>query len=424
MIPGLLLIYRHPLAPGAATIMEHVNAFSRYSRFPIWTVNTEFGFPAELGRLQFRVILLHYSLFGAQRYMLDERFLNYLETSQSSYKAAMFQDEHHRCGQRFEFIKHYNLDSVYTLIEPEQFGAVYRKYTHVPQLVYNLPGYVSEDLIAAAGKYSKPDPERRIDVGYRGRRLLYYMGRGSQEKAEIGIEFKKRAQGLGLKLDIEVDERRRQYGKDWHTFLGDCRAFLGVEAGVSIFDTEDKVLPAYERLIGKNPKITFEELSRLCLAPWEDNIYYRTISPRHFEAAAFRTCQILYEGKYSGILQPMVHYIPLKKDWSNFEEAIRRLRDDDLRHELTENAYRDLIASGRYSYKHFIREFDDRLEQAGVELSVPAEEVTYIKDLLESDLPRRRLWSSINNIRTTPFPGRSKIYRLVKSVSKPGRVES
>jgi len=70
------------------------------------------------------------------------------------------------------------------------------------------------------------------------------------------------------------------------------------------------------------------------------------MSPRVFEAAAVRSCQILFEGRYSGILEPMVHYIPLKKDFSNFEEVLRRYRDESIRRELTENAHRDLIASG------------------------------------------------------------------------------
>ena len=31
----------------------------------------------------------------------------------------------------------------------------------------------------------------------------------------------------------------------------------------------------------------------------------------------------------------MVHYIPLKKDFSNFDEVIERFRDKDVRKELT-----------------------------------------------------------------------------------------
>ena len=46
----------------------------------------------------------------------------------------------------------------------------------------------------------------------------------------------------------------------------------------------------------------------------------------------------------------MVHYIPLRKDFSNLDEVLDRLSDVDVRDELTENAHRDLIASGEWSY--------------------------------------------------------------------------
>jgi hypothetical protein len=126
----------------------------------------------------------------------------------------------------------------------------------------------------------------------------------------------------------------------------------------------------YERLIAERPSLSFGELSELLLDAWEDNIYYRTVSPRHFEAAALRVCQILFEGAYSGILRPLVHYIPLKKDFSNVDEVLRQFRDPDLRRSLTENAHRDLIASGEYSYAKFVEGFDAELVAAGLELGV------------------------------------------------------
>jgi hypothetical protein len=62
----------------------------------------------------------------------------------------------------------------------------------------------------------------------------------------------------------------------------------------------------------------------------------------------------------------MEHYIPLNKDHSNFDEVLERFRDPDTRRELTENAYRDLIASGEHSYERFIARFDRELTEAGI----------------------------------------------------------
>ena len=90
------------------------------------------------------------------------------------------------------------------------------------------------------------------------------------------------------------------------------------------------------------------------LARWDGVVDLRTIGPRHFEAAAFRVCQVLFEGRYAGVMEPMRHYIPLRKDFSNFDQVVARCATPSVRRELTENAHRDLIASGDYDYAQFV----------------------------------------------------------------------
>jgi hypothetical protein len=65
-------------------------------------------------------------------------------------------------------------------------------------------------------------------------------------------------------------------------------------------------------------------------------------------------------------LEPMRHYIPLRTDFSNFDAVVDAIRDANLRRELTENAHRDLIASGAYDYTRFVEGVDDTLADAGV----------------------------------------------------------
>jgi len=361
---GIVLVYHHE-PPYAATVMEHVHAFRTHSRFPVWELNVDHGFPSALADLSPTIVLLHYSLFGASTYQIPARFLEWLRTVDARHRVAFFQDEHESCPQRFAFIDDYEIDCVYTLLEPAQFDAVYGRHTHGPRLVHTLTGYVSDDLVRLAAERSLPDDERTIDIGYRARSLPYYLGRGSQEKRGIGIEFLARAQGLGLRLDIAVDEDSRLYGDAWTRFLASSRAFIGVEAGVSIFDLTGEVHAGHDRLLAEDPAMTFEAMSARLLARFEDNVPYRTISPRHFEAAAFRVLQILFEGEYSGVLQPMVHYVPLRKDFSNFDDVMAIFRDPAARRAITDRAYADLIESGRYSYAAFIRSFDEEMAAAG-----------------------------------------------------------
>ena len=70
-VPGILVVYHRPdyrLTPrpfaDAATVREHIHSFARNSRFPVWEVNTDLGFPARLREVHPTVLVLHYSLFG------------------------------------------------------------------------------------------------------------------------------------------------------------------------------------------------------------------------------------------------------------------------------------------------------------------------------------------------------------------------
>ena len=331
----------------------------------MYEINTEYGFPSKLSEVEPVSVILHYSLFGSGLYRLSPRFLGWLDRSRA-YKICFFQDEFYYCGRRFRFLNDHAIDCVFTHVEPEYVDQVYGRYTRVPRVEYNVPGYVSEDLLAAAARHRHVARDRAVDVGYRGRPLPAYMGRGSQEKAEIGTRFRELASTTDLSVDIDVSEEGRLYGEDWYEFIASCRCVLGVESGVSLFDLEDEVRHEYAALLARGINPSLQELERGALGRWDGRIPYRTISPRHFEAAALGTCQVLFEGRYSGAMEPMVHYIPLRKDFANFDEVVSRVRDAGLRRQLVANARRDLIDSGSWAYARLIEQVDGVLADAGL----------------------------------------------------------
>jgi hypothetical protein len=390
MVDGALLVYHRPIAPwikDASTVMEHVRSFATHSRHRIWEVNTDTGFPPELAELDFRAILIHYCVFGMGAYRLSQEWLDYLDRSRA-YKVCFFQDECTRCQRRFRFLNEHSIDCVYTCLEPSEFDKVYGRYTGVPKLVSNVPGYVPAELPEIGRRFTIPDAQRTVDVGYRGRPLPAYLGRGAMEKHEIGVRFAELARDSGLRLDLATSEGERLYGDDWYRFIANSKCVLGVESGVSAFDLEDEVMNEYDARVAEGLPVGLDDLRTL--PRWEDVVYYRTISPRHFEAAALRVCQVLFEGRYSGALEPMVHYIPLKKDFSNFDEVMRLIRDADVRRELTENAHRDLIASGEWSYARLIEGVDATLEEAGLRDRPDAAAEASVARALAAGLPRRR----------------------------------
>jgi hypothetical protein len=409
LVRGGLLLYHFPSAfwfRSAATITDHVGAFEAYSRFPIQKLNTDSPLPAGIAELDFELVIVHYSLVGGGFYPMTEDHLRWLNASRG-HKVLLVQDEHRYCGHRFWFCDEVGFDTLYTCLEPSEFEKVYGARTGIRRLRTNLPGYVSEQMVADGKRLQMPDQKRPIDIGYRGRPLPPYSGRGGLEKYEIGRRFSEHAADSGLTLDIGLEEGDRLYGKDWPRFLSRCKGVLGVESGVSVFDLDDRVIDQYERLVARGADVTLEHLSEA--DKLEGNVYYRTISPRHFEAAAMRVCQILFEGRYSGILQPMVHYIPLRRDFSNFDEALRLFREPDVRRELTENAYRDLIASGDYAYKRYIESVDEDLIEAGLDPHPSPADVTLARRALRRGRRRRSLAVQLRWI-FSPILGR--LYRV------------
>lgn len=363
---GVLLVYTHLLEANAATVDESIRSFYKYSTFHVLGLNAEMGIPPFVRKMRFAAIVLHYSAFYPLHF-LDERypeFRSFLNGLNGSVKVAFFQDEHFGCAKRFKFINEYGIDLIYSCFAPSAFKDYYFKFTGPRDVRSCIPSYVDGALPAIAARFSLPRDQRPVDIGYRGRPVPCYMGKGTYEKYEIGDVFAQKCaqKGLKLKLDIGLTSKGRLYGDDWNRFLGSCRGMLGVESGSDLVDIGGKAFDACAKLYEENPEMPFGEMyQRAGLARLDNNMSYRTISARHFEAAAFMCVQILFEGEYSGMMKPMVHYIPLKKDFSNFDEVIMMFNDGELCGRLVENAYNDLIASGRYTYESFISEFDKAL---------------------------------------------------------------
>ena len=171
-------------------------------------------------------------------------------------------------------------------------------------------------------------------------------------------------------------------------------------------------VPGPEGGAGREPSLA--ELQEGALGRWDGNIPYRTLGPRHFEAAAFRVCQVLFEGDYSGALEPGVHYVPLAKDFSNVDEVIAAIRDPVRRRAITERAYDDLVASGRYSYERFIAEVDEVLLEAGLRPDVSAGARRSIQGSIRKRRHRLRLTRWVE--RTVALWGHLT-YRVVAPVS-------
>jgi hypothetical protein len=138
---------------------------------------------------------------------------------------------------------------------------------------------------------------------------------------------------------------------------------IGTESGASALDPfgeRRRTEPAWR---AEHPDATFADFSAAQPAGWDD-YGFTAISPRLFEAAQTKSAQLLVEGEYDGILEAERHYVPLREDMSNLDEALERIADAAETEAFVERAWEDLILSGDYSYGAFAAHVETVVEEA------------------------------------------------------------
>jgi len=311
---------------------------------------------------EFDVIIIHYSLVIISDSYLSPAFRYKIRRFQGL-KIQFIQDDYRWVNQIAAMMRYLGIHILFTLVPTKEISKVWNDEL-LPGLIKinTLAGYVPDELI---GRRTTPIEARPFDIGYRGRILPYWLGQLSQEKVWIAQGIVERAKKYNLRCDIQWREEDRLYGRKWLKFIQSCKAMLGTESGATIADFDGSIEKRVRRYLAEHPEADYWEVRREILEPYEGNARINVISPKIFEAIALRTALILFPGEYSGIIQPWVHYIPLEKDFSNMDQVVERLRDIEFLRDLTERAYGDIIASGKYSYRAFIQEFDEIVSEYG-----------------------------------------------------------
>ncbi len=346
------------------TIAEHVEAFARYSRHAVTYLPATRGYwnrdAADIAGMidlsVFDVAVVHYSVRVSVNGHLDEGLARALERF-DGLKVLYLQDEYEGTEIARNWIERIGFDVVYTCVPDSGLAQVYPPFRFpATEFLPTLTGYVPEAPLLE--RFAQPLLERPLLIGYRGRKLSAVYGELGQEKYRIGVQMKVIATLRGLPVDIEVDDSRRIYGDAWYEFLGGARATLGTESGANVFDFDGSLKAEIDRIRKLEPEVTYDSLAARVLAPHEGRVQMNQVSPKIFEAIRLRTALVLFEGLYSGVVKADEHFIPLKKDFSNVDEVFAKLQDERFIRELTDRAYRDVVESGRYSYRRFVEGFD------------------------------------------------------------------
>ena len=258
-------------------------------------------------------------------------------------KLVMFiGNEYDLMAEKFEFIRSTGADYVCSQLPIESARWLYAE-CH-PTQVLSMPHALNPTLYNPNESLS-----RSLDLGFIGTIYSYFVG--DTERTKLIRFFEQHGAELGLKCEVHTTNIPRS---EWARFLNTCRGIMGSESGSYYLDRKGQIIAQAKAYLEEYPEAAFDEVfKRFFDSPEVEYVSGKCISSRHFEPIGTKTCQILLEGNYNGILKADEHYICVKKDLSNMDDVVRRFKDEAYRRLIVERSY-DYIMS-THTYQHRVK---------------------------------------------------------------------
>lgn len=284
----------------------------------------------------------YYKLSGATRYYLG-RLLPKLKAR----KVLFLDNEYREFRAKLDFAASIDASVIVSQFPQDVADKFYGPHTKAKVLS------LAHGLNPQAFLPGPPISQRRIDLGFRSYDFAYYLGDRDRYNAN---RFAESLAGVpGFIADISTDPGKRYPRSEWAAFLQSCKMTIASEAGSGYIEYDDRTRWAVDSYQEANPGVGFDEVFQRFFKNYQAPLSGKIISPRHFEAAGTRTCQVLVRGRYNDILSPDVHYIPLQPDLSNGDEVTERVRDPKELETIADRAYRHILEG--HTYGHRLEDF-------------------------------------------------------------------
>lgn len=356
---------RLPANQTRLTMLHHIHTLDE-SPIPhkIIYYNAFTPLPKWFRNIDFDAVIFHYSFvamrFAPEYWSIWKKTMDWI-ADWNCLKIAIPQDEYDKSQVLDEWLDEWGISVVFSCFEGDNAKIIYPIMSQKATFYYCFTGYIHQETGKELSEKIKPLAERDYDIVYRARNLPFQFGHHGQLKHQIADIVAEGADKLGLNVNISTKEEDTIYGKKWVEFMASGKATIGIESGVSSLDLRGEIKKKLNELLSKNPDMSFEQVCQEMPEGW-DKYEFFAISPRHFEAVMTKTCQILVEGNYSGVLKANEHYIPLKRDFSNLEEALSKLKDDNYIQAMIDRAYEDIYLSKNYTYASFAKQLEDAID--------------------------------------------------------------
>jgi hypothetical protein len=410
---NILVLHGYEVIPYRSAVRDLLFCYREYAcnaRVYYLNLYGPFDIPEYILNIQFDLIIFH-TVFLSARWMGRDYFQTHIiDKCQrlkelNGVKIIHPQDEWIHTNCLVDFVNEYGIDIVFSVSPESEWSKIYKGVDFKKVRFFKvLTGYFNDRVLEKIKKYERRMPERAIDIGYRAFQSPPWLGRHGFLKTRIAQVVEEEARHFKLVTDISTRQEDTIIGDDWYTFMLSCRYFIGVEGGSTVLDPDGEIWKKGTEYIKSNPEAPFKEVEEHVFPGMDGNLKLLAVSPRHLEACATKTCQILIEGDYNGILKPGIHYLELKEDFSNLNEVLSSLGDEQKRRMIVERAHEDIVESGRYSYKEFVRNIlNTSLELSKIEDTAPIRDELYLRLSRLDGWNRLRKYKRITKLISTPI---------------------
>ena len=302
--------------------------------------------PKYVREFNFHAIVLN-TTFVSFRYSPERvgEFIKYYDFVRQSdaFKIAIVQDDYDYSAVLDNWMYGWYVDLIYSVC-PDHHEILYPKFlSSKGEIRLAYTGYITPEMVNIWRK-PKEFNKRNIDVSYRANDANKYLGFYGYDKAMIGELFTKAVDGHGLNLDISTKRHKILEGKDWYNFVEDSRFCLVTNSGMSLHDPWGKIRQRVNNYITANPDADYEEVEQQCYPKLDGKYLFSALSPRNFESCLSNTVQIALHGNYSGIMNPIDHYIPMQRDCSNIKEVLDMIKDYSYVKQVQRNAKENILS--------------------------------------------------------------------------------
>ncbi len=271
----------------------------------------------------------------------------------TAHKIAMPQDDASHGALLDQFFNWLKIDTVLT-VRPEFAELIYPRTKKHAAFISTCSGYVDDLSLERMQRFSKRFGARRYVVGQRSTMYPIWGGRFSRRKGLVAKEMALECARRGVTANISTDPKDTFNGDAWFEFLGDTQFVVGAEGGHSLWDPYGTIQDDVNDYLARFPNASFDEVEYFCFDGLDQNHIFAGFAPRALEAAVMGCGQVLVEGGYRGFIDKWRHYIPLKPDFSNFDEVFQAMSNQELVFDMIEATRRDLVESPKFRYSNFV----------------------------------------------------------------------